>query len=173
MNEEWKWVQGYEGVYQISNQGKLKSFHYKKEGYLMKPRWIIGNKGRKYLAYSIALEGIKETTTIHQFVARAFLPNPYRHPFVTHIDFDVTNNNVENLQWIDGANNQRRSTGYTYKATHLDSGEVITAHSRRHLAKLLGVSYGQIMYSYRVGKPLKMGYDVEIIKESTTPPGFK
>ena len=173
MNEQWKWVEDYEGMYQISNLGNLKSYHFKKEGYLMKPKWIIGNKGRKYLAYTLTSNNIKKTTTIHQLVARAFLPNPYGHPFVTHIDFDVTNNNLKNLQWIDGANNQRRSTGYTYKATHEDTQEVITAHSRRHLAKLIGVSYGQIMYSYRVNKPVKTGYRVEIIKESTTPPGFK
>lgn len=173
MNEQWKWVQGYEGIYQISNQGKLKSYHFKKEGYLLKPRWIMGNKGRKYLAYSISVDGLKQTISIHQLVARAFLPNPYGHPFVSHIDNDVTNNVVGNLQWIDGANNQRRSTGYTYKAIHEDTQEVVTAHSRRHLAKLIGVSYGQILYSYRVNKPVKTGYRVEIVKHATTPPGFK
>lgn len=94
--EIWKDVAGYEGLYQVSSYGRVKSLPkpgsvteqilrpFTQDGYL---RYTLrkGNVGKKFLA--------------HQLVARTFIPNPLNKRYVDHIDTDKTNNHVDNLRW--------------------------------------------------------------------------
>ena len=94
--EVWKDVDGFEGVYQISNLGRLKSFRDKTDGK------ILSNKNKKGDYFSVILrKGDKvKSTRIHRLVAEAFIPNPDNLHQVHHKDGNKQNNCVDNLEWV-------------------------------------------------------------------------
>lgn len=116
MEEIWKAIPGYEGYYEVSNTGRVKSItrtiidkrgitHYieEKEIYIR-----INNNG--YKTVSLSKEGIRKMFLIHRLVAIAFLPNPDNLPIVNHKDENPANNNVENLEWCNYKYNSNYGT---------------------------------------------------------------
>lgn len=96
--EEWKWIKDYEGEYQISSFGRIKSFKKnKKNGLLMKPKRDGQNR---YYIICLSKNGISNYYLIHRLVAQTFLPNPNNLPQVNHIDGNKKNNKLENLEWV-------------------------------------------------------------------------
>ena len=91
------------GIYQISNLGRIKSLHNKDniKGLIMK------QKLRKNGYYEIKLrnKGNAKFCLIHRLVAQAFIPNPNNYPCINHKDENKANNNVENLEWCTVAYN--------------------------------------------------------------------
>lgn len=92
--EIWRDVVGYEGLYEVSNKGRVKTL-LGKEGYNLK---ISLNKSGYYKA-SLSKAGKATTCLIHVLVAKAFIPNVKGKPTVNHKDGNRVNNNVENLEW--------------------------------------------------------------------------
>ena len=92
-NEIWKDIEGYEGLYQVSNKGRVKSFHGK--GRIMKP----GTHPLGYKVVPLTKDGETNTKQVHRLVAQAFIPNPENLPVINHKDENPSNNNVENLEW--------------------------------------------------------------------------
>lgn len=102
MNTEiWKDIVGYEGYYQVSNIGRVKSlFRYKKV--------LKGNVTTwGYLQVNFRKNGKSRYYSIHRLVAQAFIPNIKQFPCVDHIDGDKSNNHVENLRWCTQKDNLR------------------------------------------------------------------
>jgi hypothetical protein len=95
MIEIWRDIKGYEGLYQISNLGRVKSLYFKKE-LILKPS--INSKG--YCSI-VLYNNSKRTVTVHSLVAKTFLDNPNNLPMVNHKDEIKTNNKVDNLEWCD------------------------------------------------------------------------
>lgn len=93
--EEWKDVKGYEGLYQISNLGRIRSL-IGSESRILKPH--INGKG--YRRIGIYKDGIRKRYDIHRLVAIAFIPNPENKECVDHINTIRTDNRVENLRWV-------------------------------------------------------------------------
>lgn len=96
--ETWKDIKGYEGLYQISNKGRVKSLGNNKtrKEKILKPK--PGNRG--YIRVDLCRKGEKpKRFSIHKLVAEHFLPNPDNLPVINHKDEDKTNNCVENLEW--------------------------------------------------------------------------
>ena len=107
-NEIWKPVVGYEGLYECSNMGRVKSVDryvshiYEGEYQFIKGRirkTKLNNGGYEML--SLFRDGKEKTCLVHRIIAEAFLSNPYNLPEVNHKDECKTNNFVENLEWCD------------------------------------------------------------------------
>lgn len=103
-NEMWKDIKGYEGLYQVSNKGRVKSLtrrvRNKNGTSLMRGKIRTPNCRRDgYLQVGLSAKNKVIKHLIHRLVAEAFIPNPDNLPQVNHIDEDKTNNNVDNLEW--------------------------------------------------------------------------
>ena len=95
MMEQWKEIAGYEGLYEVSDIGMVKSFKYGKER-ILKP----GKNNKGYLQVCLSKDGKHKTLTVHRIVAEAFIPNPDNLDTVNHKDEDKTNNFASNLEWM-------------------------------------------------------------------------
>lgn len=108
--EIWRDIKGYEGLYQVSNEGRVKSLErdievmnilfgsqirHLKEKYI-KPKVNSNNR----LQVRLCKDGVKEQKQIHVIVAEAFIPNPNECDVVHHIDHNPQNNSVDNLIWM-------------------------------------------------------------------------
>ena len=90
MDEIWVDINGYEGKYQVSTLGRIKSL---KKNLIMKP--MVATNG--YLIACLWKNNEQKKFVIHRLVAQAFIPNPNNYKEINHIDEDKTNNRVENL----------------------------------------------------------------------------
>ena len=95
--EEWKDIEEYEGMYQISNLGRVKSLSrkYSPKEYILKQK----TQANGYLSVTLFKNGIGQTLTVHRLVAKAFIPNPNNLSQVNHLDENKTKNIVDNLKW--------------------------------------------------------------------------
>ena len=121
MEEIWKDMAGYEGVYQVSNLGRVrsldryihqtsrygKSFKQLRKGQLLKLSLGLDN----YLDVTLSTPEIgPRTFRVHRLVAQTFIPNPNNLPFVNHKDECKTNNIVDNLEWCTNEYNMNYGT---------------------------------------------------------------
>lgn len=109
IKEIWKDVEGYEGLYQISNYGNLRSLvdKYGKKRVLLRK---CQKTAKGYLHTRLYKNHKGKTLRIHILVAKAFIPNPHNYPMVNHKDEDKTNNCVWNLEWCDNSYNSNYGT---------------------------------------------------------------
>ena len=102
--EIWKDIEGYEGLYQVSNRGRVKSLSRKvknKNGYRVKKESILKPKpnGKGYHIVGLYIKGISKNFTIHYLVLSSFIPNTFNKRTINHIDSNRTNNRLDNLEW--------------------------------------------------------------------------
>lgn len=120
MEEVWKDIPGFEGEYQISNMGKVKSFSRYQEGRILKP-WLTKGNGKSGYYY-ISL-GRKHRQLVHRLVALTFLIK--NNQTVNHKDGNKLNNRVDNLEWVSySENNKHAYTNKLKKAPNLLGGEI-------------------------------------------------
>ena len=104
-DELWKDIQGYDGDYQISNYGRVKSLK-RKNPLILSP--ILG-RTEDYYSIGLTKNGNKSHYSIDRLVAEAFIPNPNNYPEVNHIDENTKNNNANNLEWVTHSQNIKHS----------------------------------------------------------------
>ena len=108
--EEWKPIPGYEGLYEVSNYGRVRSFKWSSNGKILSP----GNTGKDRSGYcfvNLCKDGkAKKHCTVHRLVAEAFIPNPNNFPQVNHMDECKENNYFGNLEWCSPAYNNSYGT---------------------------------------------------------------
>lgn len=112
MDENWKDIKGYEGDYQVSNIGNIRSLHFGICGKSAKPgetknlKLILKSNGY----YAVSLRG--KQMLVHRLVASAFIPNPSCKPYIDHINTITTDNRIENLRWVNPYENLRNPISY-------------------------------------------------------------
>lgn len=105
MEEIWKDIEGFEGYYQVSNFGNVRSL----DRYVKNPYGTLSLRKRKinkqrydkdgYKQVNLSKDGKNKYYFVHRLVAQAFLPNPNNYPIINHIDEVKDNNCVDNLEW--------------------------------------------------------------------------
>lgn len=116
MTEEWKPVVGYEGYYEVSNIGNVRTVErmisdtrccrYVRPSVVMRP--FVDRKGR--LRFILTKDKCRKISSAHRLVAMAFIPNPDNLPEVNHKDENPKNNRVENLEWCTSEYNRLYGT---------------------------------------------------------------
>ena len=172
-NEEWRDVFGWEGLYQVSNLGRVKSlatYHKTLSGYTSKERIIkphIGKRG--YYVVVLYANNVSKHRPIHRLVAEAFIPNNEHKRAIDHIDTNKLNNSIDNLRWCsdkencnnpitiekmrqnglrlwkEGAFDNRNNTHYRKVAQYTKDGEYIkTWDSIKEVEDALGIDASSI-----------------------------
>ena len=109
--EIWKLIQGYEGLYEVSNIGRVKSFQ-KNNSNKSKTDFTIINpfiQKKGYFRISLSKNSCRKKYLIHRLVAQAFIPNPNNLPQVNHKNNDKSNNKIENLEWMTNLDNTKHA----------------------------------------------------------------
>ena len=134
-NEQWKTIQGYEGLYSVSNRGRVYSYRSKR---CLKPAHTKAG----YHCVHLADKGKVSVMFIHRLVALAFIPNPQDKPTVNHINEIKTDNRVENLEWatnheqnINGTRIARVRAHTDYKSRGIDYSVIAAKHDYKNINK--------------------------------------
>ena len=156
MEEIWKTIEGYEGLYEISNMGNVKSFWKSKNGMLLKLFTI-----NKYLAVELRNKNSNQIY-VHTLVANAFVENPDNKPCIDHKDQNKHNNCADNLRWATQSENcmnkPKRGGSSKYKGVSWDT------RSSKWCAKIT-VMYQSIHIGYFVDEEeAARAYDAYIIQ---------
>ena len=119
-NEVWKDIPDYEGLYQVSNLGRIKSLKRKVHAGRNRIRWqyerILSNNktnGNGYKVVSLNKNSRGKNKYIHRLVAESFIPNPNNYKYINHKDENKANNKVDNLEWCTAEYNN------TYNNKHI------------------------------------------------------
>ena len=130
----WKDIDFFEWLYQISDQGEVKSLNYRCTWKQALLRPTINNWG--YLYVWLHRKWIINKITIHRLVATNFIPNPENKPEVNHKNWIKTDNRIENLEWVTKKENSRHAfeTGLCannhFRNNHYNKGRFWKEHNR-------------------------------------------
>ena len=174
MKEIWKDVKGFEGFYQVSNFGRVRSLDRfrqngerglcKVKGRMLKPYKFTPKRasGDFYWQVKFSVNGRRKKYNVHRLVAETFIPNTNRYPCVNHIDGNKQNNHVDNLEWCTYShNNQHAYDNGLRHAPYLSS-----ERAKRMRAKV------DISWHYRQVIDVTTGKKYESIN-STAQDGFR
>lgn len=150
MNEVWKDIDGFNGLYQISSHGRIKSFRkgkrfHSQEEYLLSP--TITDNGYESVTLYLAPKN-RHKFLVHRLVALTFIPNPNNYSSVNHKDENKRNNHVDNLEWCTISYNnaygtarirQRLTVGHPVQQLTLDGFPLAIYNSSGIASELLGI----------------------------------
>lgn len=150
--EVWKDVVGYEGLYQVSNLGRVKSVERYKDNngtkQLVKERILKQGENKKggYLKVDLWKNNKSKTLYVHRLVAIAFIDNPTNKPTVNHIDGNHKNNHVSNLEWA----TQKEQNEHIYKTNLKDKESIdktIKAMNEANSKSIICIETGETFIS--------------------------
>lgn len=148
--ENWRDIIGYEGLYQVSDLGRVKSLNGRKARILHQYSNGVG-----YLQLKLCKDGVPKTHLVHRLVAEAFVPNPYGYKEVNHKDENKSNNVSSNLEYCDRIYNLTYGTRSVHKKSY---ASVVYQYS----------TSGELVRGYRSLKEIgrMKGYDPEYIRSN-------
>jgi hypothetical protein len=118
--EIWADIPDYDGYYQVSTHGRVRSWKNAQHGFRRTPKILTQHIciwGYPYVGLSCGNK--KSNKKVHRILAETFLPNPCNYPQIDHIDRNKTNNNISNLRWCTRSQNMtnRPNKGYHFSNT--------------------------------------------------------
>lgn len=142
VGEIWKDIKGYEGLYQISNQGRIKSLA-RKVNYMSSQRNVrekikktfVGSRG--YERVELSRDGINKKYNVHRIVAKTFIDNPENKLEVNHKNGIKTDNRVENLEWCTSKENQVHAIKMGLQKPSEKQKAFISKYSRENKPKIV------------------------------------
>ena len=141
--EKWKPISGYEGLYEVSNKGNIKSFHKNKDGVLIK----LFTEKLKHTNYKcltlVDIFGNKKQFRVHRIVAEMFLSNKHNKRFVNHIDNNGENNCVENLEWCSQSENIKHSHNQNRSEQVSLANKIKSNKAQKNREEMIGKKYGK------------------------------
>lgn len=178
MYEQWKDVAGYEGVYQVSSEGRVKSLarriqfhdgrHRDVKERILSP--VTDKDG--YLLVGLNKNGKSQTVKIHRLVATAFIENPSGKPVVNHLNEIKSDNRASNLEWTTVLENTRYGNGHL-RLSKAMSVPIFVYDCQTHFkkifssalsaSKVLGVSQASLSYALHTGHLTHGRYRVEAV----------
>lgn len=114
MDEQWKWIAGYEGIYEVSTEGRVRSNNYSPKKILS--TYIDACSGK--VCVGLVVDARTSCVFVDGLVARAFVPNPNRYLELEHIDGDKANSRADNLRWVPCGFNVRKRRENGIKSTN-------------------------------------------------------
>lgn len=137
MKEIFKNIIGYEGLYQISNYGNVKSlnYHNTNKSQLLKP----SKNKYGYLRVTLCKNNKTKSYSIHRLVAISFIQNPNHYSIINHKDENPSNNNVENLEWC----TCKYNSNYGTRNNRIKQNNILT--KRKYYAKQVGCYKNNIL----------------------------
>jgi len=140
--EIWKEIKGYEGQYEVSNLGQVKSYMVDDlDGKIHKPK--INKQG-----YTCHMFWDNKQYTLHSLVLNTFVGNPDGYKQIDHINNNKADNRLENLQWIVAKDNIRKEQADTILCEH-QTGKTLLAKGTRHAAELTSTGRTSVKYSMK------------------------
>ena len=140
MQEDWKDISGYEGKYQVSNKGRVKSILFINNQTVKKQDKIMKQQLRNnYLIINLSKNGKRKQYSRHRLVAQEFIKNPNNYNIVNHKDYNTQNNNVNNLEWCTQKQNIIHSVCHMKGKVHI-----------RTRKELYGITYRKKYSNYEV-----------------------
>lgn len=172
--EMWKDIVDYEGIYEVSNRGKVRSAKDKttkseRHGIRKWRQRILRQRNDKYGYKRVNLwkKGSEKTFLVHRLVAMAFLPEVDGKEYINHIDGNPSNNYIENLEWC----NHKENLIHAYKNRlnkapdpivlyNLNTHELKYFYSKAEASRFLGRSHGYISNLLKKGETEVDEYEV-------------
>lgn len=156
-NEVWKDIKGYEGLYEISNLGRVKSLMgWNGHKYFQREKILICTNQKVTDKYSRSVVKLfngktKRDYKVHRLVAKAFIPNPNGYDIINHKDGNPLNNRVENLEWCNQKYNIEHSItneNIVNRINTIDRETMVDLLNNNfnydEIAEILGVSKGTV-----------------------------
>lgn len=133
MQEIWKDIKGYEGIYQVSNMGNIRSLNYRKmnQNKILKLDKDING----YLNADLNLNGKREVYKVHRLVAEAFIENKHNKKVINHKNGIREDNRVENLEWCTSSYNNTNIVKRQYKNVKRNRKEIEQYDENNNLIK--------------------------------------
>ena len=178
-NEIWKDIEGYEGLYQVSNYGRIKSLCRKVNNSNCSTRVIkeiimkIHTHINGYCFVVLSFKQKQKPQRIHRLVAQAFISNPDNYPQVNHKDENKLNNRVDNLEWCTikynvnyGTGPERRGTKIGKPVLQISNDTIINEFKSLHdAARYMKCSVSNIMKCCKGVNKTACGYNWKYKKE--------
>ena len=160
MLEIWRDIKNYEGIYEVSNLGRIKSISRNgtiKENRILKPNKVMG-----YSQVGLQKYGTRKYKKIHRLVAEAFIPNPENKKEVNHKDGIKTNNVLSNLEWCTRSENIIHAFDHNLAKSGEDHPNAI--HSNAEVAEICKYIKYDNMNAKQISEALNVEYNTNFRK---------
>ncbi len=125
MEEIWENIEDYEGLYQVSNLGRIKRIS--KATCTFAGRILKNSRhNRGYQTVDLSKNGVWKKYTVHRLVAKAFIPNPDNKPEVNHKDSNRSNNVASNLEWATSSENSIHAINFGFQSLRRGEGSPVS-----------------------------------------------
>lgn len=161
MNKTWKYIVGYEGIYQVSNTGDVRRRFNPKYKSRVDVELKKSSEKTGYLSVLLSVDGYKKRFLVHRLVALSFIENPKNKKVVNHIDFNKENNSVNNLEWCTQSENCKHSISMVRMPNNKGSNHGMSKLNEEDVLSIRGSNMSTKELSKKYNISLNYVYDIK------------